>query len=129
MASRNNSHSRPVNQRLTTEYAGRIINEIGEHTGIIVRTVRDGDTSRKKYASAHDQRRSCAQRLFNAGISAETLKVVMRHREFSTTERYYGATKRTQSAAAELTDVLGIGCSKPDLVAELVGGGLTMASR
>jgi integrase len=57
---------------------------------------------RLKYASAHDIRRGCAQRLINAGISAETLKLVMRHKDFSTTERYYGATRQAQSAASEL---------------------------
>ena len=77
--------------------------------------------SRKKYASAHDLRRGCAQRLVNAGISAETLKVVMRHREFSTTERYYGATKRAQSVTTELAEKLTDGCSKSELVGALVG--------
>ena len=43
-----------------------------------------------------------AQRLINAGVSAETLKVVMRHRDFATTERFYGARKQAQSAAAEM---------------------------
>jgi hypothetical protein len=42
----------------------------------------------------------------------------MRHREFSTTERYYGATRCAQSAAAEVAEKLAAGCSK----SELVGG-------
>jgi hypothetical protein len=67
-------------------------------------------------------RRGCVQRLINAGVSAETLKVIMRHREFSTTERYYGATRQAQSAAAELIEKLAVGCSKSELVGGLVGG-------
>ena len=69
----------------------------------------DGET-RTKYASAHDLRRGCAQRLINAGVSAETLKVIMRHRDFSTTERYYGATRRAQSVAAEIAERLAGEC-------------------
>jgi hypothetical protein len=89
---------------------------IGEHAGIVVRRIKRGDKTRTKYASAHDLRRGCAQRLINAGISAETLKVIMRHREFSTTERYYGATRCAQSAAAEVAAKLAAGCSKTELV-------------
>jgi DNA-binding transcriptional MerR regulator len=121
-ARRDGTHCREVTDRLTTEHVGRIISDIGEKANIVVRTMKDSEgKSRKKYASAHDLRRGCAQRLVNAGISAETLKVVMRHREFSTTEKYYGATKRAQSAAAELAEKLAVGCNKSELVGALVG--------
>jgi len=40
------------------------------------------------------------------GVSAEPLKVVMRHRDFATTEKSYGATRAAQSAAAEIYDRL-----------------------
>jgi integrase len=119
---RSGRHQRRVEGRLTTERVGVIIAEIGQHAGIKVRTVTvDGET-RTKYASAHDLRRGCAQRLINAGVSAETLKVIMRHRDFSTTERYYGATKRAQSAAAEIAERLAGECRKSELVGGLVGG-------
>src|SRR3954467_10643814 len=95
---------------------------VGKHAGIVVRRVKKGDETITKYASAHDLRRGCAQRLINAGVSAETLKVIMRHRDFSTTERYYGATRRAQFAAAEVTEKLAAGCSKSELVGGLVGG-------
>jgi hypothetical protein len=55
-------------------------------------------------------------------VSAEMLKVIMRHREFSTTERYYGATRCAQSAAAEIAEKLATECSKAELVGGLVGG-------
>lgn len=121
-ARRNGTHCREVNARLTPEHVGRIIGDIGKKAKVVVRTMKDDAAkSRKKFASAHDLRRGCAQRLVNAGISAETLKVVMRHREFSTTERYYGATKRAQSAGSELAEKLTDGCSKSELVGALVG--------
>jgi integrase len=121
-ATQSGTHRRHIRDRLTTEHVGKIIGEIGEHAGIVVRRTKVGDKTRTKYASAHDLRRGCAQRLINAGISAETLKVIMRHREFSTTERYYGATRCAQSAAAEVAQKLAAGCSKSELVGGLVGG-------
>ena len=65
---------------------------------------------------SHDLRRGCAQRLINAGISAEMLKVIMRHREFSTTEKFYGATRRAQAAAGEIAAKLAAGHSESELV-------------
>jgi hypothetical protein len=59
-----------------------------------------------KCASARDLRRGGAERLINAGVSAETLQVVMRHHSFSTTEKFYGAKKKAQFAARELIDKL-----------------------
>jgi integrase len=94
------------NQRLTKDHVGRAISRFGEEAGIVVQQA-DKETGRRvKYASAHDLRRGCAQRLINAGVSAETLKVVMRHRDFATTEKYYGATRAAQAAAAEIYDRL-----------------------
>jgi DNA-binding transcriptional MerR regulator len=120
-ATRNGRHRRPAHARLTTEHVGRIIVSIGKQAGIVVRKAKADGKTRTKYASAHDLRRGCAQRLINAGISAETLKVIMRHREFSTTERYYGASRCAQSAAAEIAAQLVTGCSKSELVGTLVG--------
>ena len=63
----------------------------------------DKETGRRiKYASAHDLRRSCAERLINLGVSAETLMVIMRHRDFATTRKFYGAKRAAQSAATEI---------------------------
>ena len=75
---------------------------IGEQARIVVQRADEETGRRLKYASAHDLRRGCAQRLINAGVSAETLKVVLRHKYFSTTERFYGATRAAQSAATEI---------------------------
>ena len=93
-------------QRLTKDHVGRTISRFGKEAGIVVQQA-DQETGRRvKYASAHDLRRGCAQRLINAGVSAETLKVVMRHRDFATTEKFYGATRAAQAAAAEIYDRL-----------------------
>jgi integrase len=121
-ATRNGTHIRRTTERLTTEYVGKIVSDIGEKAGIVVRRVTKNGKTCTKYASAHDLRRGCAQRLINAGISAETLKVIMRHRQFSTTERYYGASRCAQSAAAEVAEKLLAGCKKSELVGGLVGG-------
>ena len=99
--------ARRTDRRLTTERVGRVISMIGEKAGIIVCQADEETGRRVKFASAHDLRRGCALRLINAGISAETLKVILRHRDFSTTERFYGATRAAQSAANEIHDKLG----------------------
>jgi integrase len=89
-------------RRLTKERVGRVISKIGEEAGIIVEQEDSQTGQRRKYASAHDLRRGCAQRLINAGVSAETLMVLMRHKSFATTQTFYGATRAAQSAAAEI---------------------------
>jgi integrase len=94
--------SSATDRRLTTEYVGRVIESIGEKAGVVVQQPDEKTGRRIKYASAHDLRRGCARRLINAGVSAETLKIVMRHQDFKTTERYYGAIRAVQAAAAEV---------------------------
>jgi integrase len=93
-------------QRLTKDHVGRTISRFGKEAGIVVQQADPENGRRVKYASAHDLRRGCAQRLINAGVSAETLKVLMRHRDFATTEKFYGATRAAQGAAAEIYDRL-----------------------
>ena len=94
---------RRIETRLIKERVGRVIGLIGMEAGIIVQLEDSGVQRRKKFASAHDIRRGLAQRLINAGGSAETLKVVMRHKDFATAERHYGALRSAQSAAAEIS--------------------------
>ena len=59
-----------------------------------------------------------AQRLINAGVSAETLKVVMRHSNFATTEKHYGAIRSAQAAAIEVHEKL----ATNEQTESLVGG-------
>lgn len=109
-------------RRLTKERVSRIISEIGEAADIVVQQPDKESGRRRKYASAHDLRRGCAQRLINAGVSAETLKVVMRHKDFRTTERFYGATRAAQSAAREINEKMAAALTQIELVGGLVGG-------
>jgi integrase len=96
-------HQRRIaNGRLSRERVSRLIAEIGMQAKVVVRQPDDSIGRRTKFASAHDLRRSCAERLINAGVSAETLMVVMRHKDFATTRRFYGAQRAAQSAAAEI---------------------------
>jgi len=98
---------RSRSRSLSKDRVSRIISAIGEEAGVIVRQADDERGVRVKYASAHDLRRSLAERLFNRGISAETLMVIMRHRDFATTRKFYAAKRRAESAAAEIQSVLG----------------------
>ena len=107
--------------RLSVDHVSKIIAKIGAQAGVVVKSPRKGQEKRIKFASAHDLRRGVAHRLINAGVSAETLKVLMRHRDFATTERYYGATKKAQSAAAEINEKLAAAINSPALVGRLVG--------
>ena len=90
--------------------------------GIIVVQEDDRTGKRRKYASAHDIRRGFAQRLINAGVSAETLKVVMRHSNFATTEKHYGAIRSAQAAAIEVQEKLAANERTESFVGGLVGG-------
>ena len=94
---------------------------IGEAAGVVVQEDDPRTGRRKKFASVHDIRRGCAQRLINAGISAETLKLIMRHASFATTEKHYGALRSAQSAGQEVQRKL-IDRTNPSLVGGFVGG-------
>lgn len=85
-------HGRP-----DAEWVGKIISRIGKAAGIIVRH----DATGPKYASAHDFRRSLAERLYDAGVPEHVVTQVMRHASAATTRRYY-APGNVQSAALVL---------------------------
>lgn len=108
--------------RLTVDRVSRIIASIGEKANVVVRQADEERGQRIKYASAHDLRRSLAERLINAGVSAETLMVVMRHKDFATTRKFYGAKRAAQSAAAEIHQRLVVDVANSELVGGLMGG-------
>ena len=56
------------------------------------------------------------------GVSAETLKVVMRHKDFATTEKHYGAAKSAQHAGAEIISRLRPSTGNSAFVGGLMGG-------
>ena len=92
--------------RLSKDRVSRVICKIGENAGVIVVQEDPRRDKRQKYASAHDIRRGFANRLINAGVSAETLRVVMRHASFATTEKHYGAIRSATAAAEEVQQKL-----------------------
>ena len=109
-------------QRMTKDRVSRIISHIGQAAGVVVRQDDERTGTRLKYASAHDIRRGYAKRLIDVGVSAETIKVVMRHRDCATTEKHYGAIRSTQSAGEEVRLCLSKTDEKNRLVGGLVGG-------
>ncbi|MCH7728882.1 MAG: site-specific integrase [Planctomycetes bacterium] len=94
-------------RRLSSQRVSEIICAIGQKAGVVVRQPDEETGQRIKFASAHDLRRSLAERLINAGVSAETLMVIMRHKDFATTRKFYGARRAAQSAATEIHQQLG----------------------
>ena len=94
-------HERPA-----AEWVGRVVSRIGEAAGIVVEQA-DEHTGRPiKYATAHDLRRSCGERLRDAGVPPLVICRVMRHSSWETTRKHY-APGDIQRDAEVLRDVLG----------------------
>jgi integrase len=89
---------RPVrgSERPTAEWVGEVISRIGETAGVIVRPAA-GD-GKPKFASAHDLRRSCAERLISAGVPEREVSRVVRHASVETTRRHYAPGTVQESA-------------------------------
>ena len=77
--------------RPSDDQVERVIDEIGEAARVKV-------NSKGKFATAHDLRRSFAQRLADAGLHSRDLMRVMRHRKLETTEWYYLRENRANMA-------------------------------
>ncbi len=93
-------------QRPDADWVGKVISRIGKAANIVVE---EGDekTGRSiKYASAHDLRRSCGERLRNANVPPLIICRVMRHSSWETTRKHY-APGDVQQAAETLTKLLG----------------------
>ena len=93
----------PKQWRVSREWAGRVISEIGLKAGIVVQPAGGGHFA--KYASAHDFRRSCADRLVEAGVPEREVSRIMRHSSVDTTRRYY-ASGNVQRSAKLIRDCL-----------------------
>ncbi len=94
-----------VNHRPDAEWVGKVIARIGKEAGVEVEPA-DSKTGRPiKYASAHDLRRSCGERLRNAGVPPLVICRVMRHSSWETTRKHY-APGDVQSDAAILRRTL-----------------------
>lgn len=76
-------------ERLEAEWVGKIISRIGRKAIIEVEPANERTGRPAKFASAHDLRRSCGERLRNAGVPPLVICRVMRHSSWETTRRHY----------------------------------------
>lgn len=91
--------------RPSTAWVGKVISKIGKQAQIVVDQA-DPVTGRPtKYASAHDLRRSCGERLREAGVPPLIICRLLRHSSWETTQRHY-APGNIQNEAAELRRLL-----------------------
>ena len=67
---------------MTTKRVSRVISAIGKQADILV------NSAEKKYASAHDLRRSFGTR-WASRVMPATLQLMMRHKSIETTLKYY----------------------------------------
>ena len=93
-------HQRPSAGRVS-----RSVFRIGKSAGIRIAIANEEAGQPAEYASAHDLRRSCAERLRSAGVPPLTIAHVMRHSSFVTTLRYY-APGDVQQEAVDLRRIL-----------------------
>ena len=93
-------HSRPK-----ADWVARIISRIGKAAGIVVEEANAKTGRPEKYASAHDLRRSCGERLRNSGVPPLLICRVMRHSSWETTRRHY-APGDVQNEAETLRRIL-----------------------
>lgn len=76
-------------RRPDADWVGKIISRIGKEASIKVEEADERTGRSVKYASAHDLRRSCGERLRNAGVPPLVICRVMRHSSWETTRRHY----------------------------------------
>jgi integrase len=76
-------------QRPDAEWVGKVIARIGKKAGIVVEPADERTGRPIKYASAHDLRRSCGQRLRDAGVPPLVICSVLRHSSWDTTRKHY----------------------------------------
>lgn len=92
-------------QRPDAEWVGKVIGRIGKEAGIEVEPADERTGRPTKYATAHDLRRSCGDRLREAGVPPLVICRVMRHASWETTRKHY-APGNVQSDAEVLRSVL-----------------------
>lgn len=77
-------HKRPQ-----ADWVGKIISRIGKEAGIEVEPAQVRTGRPAKFASAHDLRRSCGERMRNAGVPPLVICRMMRHSSWETTRKHY----------------------------------------
>ncbi|REJ70653.1 MAG: site-specific integrase [Planctomycetota bacterium] len=76
-------------RRLSTEWVGKVVSRIGRKAGVVVEPADDRIGKPAKYASAHDLRRSCAERLLEGGVPPLIVSRILRHTSWDTTRQHY----------------------------------------
>ena len=98
---------RPVRrERLSPGWVSRVVCHIGKKAGVVVTPADPVRKTKAKFASSHDLRRSCAQRLDDAGVPEIDIMRVMRHRKRETLRRHY-APGTVQKSAQRIRAYLG----------------------
>lgn len=92
--------------RPDAEWVGKVIARIGKEAGIEVEAADERTGRPTKYATAHDLRRSCGERLRDAGVPPLVICRVMRHSSWDTTRKHY-APGNVQKDAEVLRRMLG----------------------
>lgn len=90
-------------RRPEAEWVGKVIGRIGKSAGVIVEPADERTGRPIKYATAHDLRRSCGERLREAGVPPLVICRVMRHSSWETTRKHYAPGDIQQDAAVLLS--------------------------
>ena len=93
------------NGRLTAKWVGKVISKIGKRAKIVVAPGDEATGRPTKFASAHDLRRSCAQRMLDAGVPPLLVSRILRHASWETTQKHY-APGNVQKDAELLASLL-----------------------
>ena len=96
---------KPRHGRPDPDWVGKVICRIGRKAGVVVIPADPAKKIKTKFASAHHLRRSCAQRLDDAGVPEDDVPRVMRHRQRETLRRHY-APGTVQKSARRIREYL-----------------------
>ena len=91
--------------RPRADWVAKVISRIGKKAGVVVDPGNQKTGKPAKFASAHDLRRSCSERLLDAGVPPLEISRVLRHASWETTGRHY-APGDVQKAARVLRQTL-----------------------
>lgn len=91
--------------RPDSEWVGKVIARIGHKAEVVVEPGNEATSRKPKYASAHDLRRSCGDRLRNAGVPPLIICRILRHSSWETTRRHY-APGDIQADAKTIASIL-----------------------
>jgi integrase len=98
--------SEPKPGRPKAEWVGNVIGRIGKESGVVVVPANTRTGAPAKYISAHDLRRTCGQRLQDAGVPVEIISKVLRHGSSVTTRKHY-IQGNVQNDAKMLKEIMG----------------------